>query len=69
MKIAAQRSRHAAYDRLQFHINTGLGRFASYHQAYVVKISTERALRAHFFATAAQTRPTQTLAQMRNDRG
>ena len=67
MKIAAQRSRHAAYDRLQFHIYTGLGRFASYHQANVVKIFMRCAPRARFFTTATQTQPT--LAHMRNDRG
>jgi len=37
MKIAAQHSRRAAYYRL-VHIYTRLGRFASCHQAYVVKI-------------------------------
>ncbi len=67
MKIAAQRSRRAAYYRLRFHIYTGLGRFASCHQAYVVKIFLGCALRARAFTTAAPTQPT--LAQMRNDRG
>jgi len=67
MKIAAQRSRRAAYYRLQFHIYTGLGRFASFHQAYVLKIFMGCALRARVFTTATQTQPT--LAHMRNDRG
>jgi hypothetical protein len=67
MKIAAQRSRRAAYYRLQSHIDTGLGRFASCHQAYVVKIFMGCALRARVFTTSTPTQ--QTLAQMRNDRG
>jgi hypothetical protein len=67
MKIAAQRSRRAAYYRLQFHIYTGLWRSASYHQADVVKIFMGCALRARVFTTSTPTQPT--LAQMRNDRG
>ena len=67
MKIAAQRSRRAAYYRLQFHIYRGLGRFASYHQAYVVKIFIGCASRARFLTTATPAQPT--LAHMRNDRG
>ena len=67
MKIAAQRSRRAAYYRLQFYIYTGLGRFASYHRAYVVKIFMGCAVRARVCTTFTPTQPT--LAQMRNDWG